>query len=49
MDGDTVTTGLGVNIRIYNHRVSDEAGKRMIGQEIGRENPAKVGTLLSAG
>ena len=41
IDGDPVAVGLGVNIRVYDDRVFDEAGKRMIGQVIGREKPCE--------
>ena len=39
MDGDPVAAGIGVNINVYDDRVSDEAGKCMSGKEFGGENP----------
>jgi hypothetical protein len=38
MNGDPVAAGLGVNIRVYDDRVSYKSGKRVIGQQIRREN-----------
>jgi hypothetical protein len=40
-----VTTGIGVNVLVYDECVSDEYGQRMSGQQISRENPREYGQV----